>query len=106
MYTRSFLISWDTSDNGQTPWNASFVGGVVLPLVDIYGDLLASDGKVFAGYQGDGTPFGKAIHLFPTNGQLFDLTIVNSLVVLLYKCGFLATYFTSKFVCNLHTYMF
>ena len=95
---RSSLISWDTTDNGQTPWNVSFSRTVALPIIDLGGDVLASDGSKLVGYQGNGTPFGKAIRLFPINGQLFDLITLNSEIVLLYKCGFLVTYLTSKYM--------
>ena len=70
---------------------------MTLPIVDISGALIASDGSHLVGYTSDGTPFGKAIRLFPINGQVFDLTVtLGELVVVLYKCGFLTVYFTSE----------
>ena len=94
---RSFLFSWGTADVDRKPWNVTFKGDVVLPTVDFSGDFIASDGLVLVGYGSTGTPFGEPITLFPVNGQLFDMTLVASKVVLLYKCGFLVTYLTSEF---------
>lgn len=89
-------MSWNIADNGQTHWSVPFKGSVALPVVDFGGDVIASDGLILVGYTSNGSPFGRAVPLFPVNGQLFDLTIVESKIVLLYKCGFLVTYLTSE----------
>ncbi len=65
--------------------------------MDYNGDFIASDGLVLEGFDSTGVPFGDPVILYPTHGELFDLSIAASKVILLYKCGFLATYITSKF---------
>lgn len=89
-------MSWSAS--GGSTWTANFgKGQVVLPLVDESGGVIASDGYTLASYNSDGTRRGDPIHLDPVHGDVHDLTITsNDVVVILYKCGFLATYLTSK----------
>ena len=75
-----------------------------LPLVDLTGGLIATDGSTLVGYYGDGTPRGNPVVLYPVQGAVFDLSIAekNGVAVLLYKCGFLATYLTgmlSRITC-------
>ena len=67
-----------------------------LPLVDVTGGLIATDGATLVGYYGDGSPRGDPVVLYPVRGTVFDLSIAekNGVAVLLYKCGFLATYLT------------
>lgn len=61
--------------------------------------MIATDGYTLAGYNSDGTRRGDPIHLYPVQGDVYDLTITsNNIVVILYKCGFLATYLTGKSV--------
>ncbi len=94
--SRSYLFSWGTTVADRIPWNVSFKASVVLPTVDYNGDYIASDGLVLEGFESTGVPFGDPVTLYPVHGQLFDLSIAASKVVLFYKCGFLATYLTSK----------
>ena len=95
MSCSSSLVSWDAS--GSSSWNVSLKGGRVgLPLVDLSGGLIATDGSTLVGYNRDGSPWGDPVVLYPVQGAVFDLSIAerNSVAVLLYKCGFLATYLT------------
>ena len=63
--------------------------------MDISGGLIATDGTVLVGYDSAGNPFGEPVLLVPVQGSVFDLTITsNNIAVLLYKCGFIATYLT------------
>ena len=91
------LVSWDAG--GGSSWNVSLEGGHVgLPLVDISGELIATDGSTLVGYNSDGSPWGDPVVLYPVHGAVFDLSITqqNSIAILLYKCGFLATYLTGR----------
>ena len=89
-------MSWDAG--GASSWTANFnKGRVVLPLVDDSGGVIATDGYSLASYNSDGTKRGDPIQLHPVQGDLYDLTITDSSVIaLVYKCGFLATYLTGK----------
>ena len=89
-------MSW--SSNGELAWNVSLEYTILLPLVDISGALIASDGRTLIGYNSDGTPMGNAVHLYPVFGKIFDLNLASpDYVLLLYKCGFIAVYMTSKY---------
>lgn len=93
---RTTLLSWGY--DGGSHWSFSLGGIIPLPLVDSTGGVIAADGYTLVGYYGDGTPRGDPVLLYPTQGEIFDLTIATGVdvVVLLYKCGFLAAYLTSK----------
>lgn len=90
------IVSWDTVSDGKSSWNVALKKFVSMPIVDVSGDVIATDGSDLVGYSSDGTPFGKPIRLFPINGEVFDLTVsLGQYITLLYKCGFIAVYFTS-----------
>ena len=93
---RTNLLSWGYG--GGSHWSFSLEGIIPLPLVDSTGGVIAADGYSLVGYYSDGTPRGNPVLLYPTQGEIFDLTIATEVgvVVLLYKCGFLAAYLTSK----------
>ena len=93
---RTNLFSWGY--DGGSHWSFSLGGIIPLPLVDSTGGVIAADGYSLVGYYSDGTPRGNPVLLYPTQGEIFDLTIATEVgvVVLLYKCGFLAAYLTSK----------
>ena len=93
---RTTLLSWGY--DGGSHWSFSLGGVIPLPLVDSTGGVIAADGYSLVGYYSDGTPRGDPVLLYPTQGEIFDLTIATGVdvVVLLYKCGFLAAYLTSK----------
>lgn len=93
---RTTLLSW--SGDGGSHWSFSLGGLIPLPLVDYTGGIIAADGYSLVGYYTNGTPRGDPVRLYPTQGDIFDLSIAAGIdaVVLLYKCGFLAIYLTSK----------
>ena len=67
-----------------------------LPVVDLEGAVIATDGYTLAGYD----PLGKVIGvtaLHPYNGFPLDLTYTaNGLVLIIYRCGMLTAYETSE----------
>ena len=50
--------------------------------MDYNGDFIASDGLVLEGFDSTGVPFGDPVILYPTHGELFDLSIAASKVIL------------------------
>ena len=68
--------------------------------MDYTGGIIAADGLSLVGYYTNGTPRGDPVRLYPTQGEIFDLSIAagDDVMVLLYKCGFMAAYLTSKTV--------
>lgn len=95
------LISWNSLTGGKSSWNVTLEkSNLPLPVVDISGEVLASNGYKLLGFTSDGKPFGKPIPLFPIHGQVMDLAVSSGqFLILLYKCGFFVVYITSKFVC-------
>ena len=94
------LISFDTDGHS---WAISLKGHVGLPLVDASGGVIATDGYFLVGYYADGTSRGDPVHLYPTQGEVFDLSITlqqANIVVLLYKCGFISTYLPGMLCTN------
>ncbi len=88
-----------SADSATPPssWSVSLSGNVTLPLMDLTGALVATDGYTLIGYYADGTPRGDPVQLFPTHGEVFDLNIaLEKVVFILYRCGFIATYLTSE----------
>lgn len=89
------LISWESS--GNSSWQFSLAGRVSLPVVDFTGGIIATDGDTLVGYDADGNPVGAPIPLYPIRGEVCDLTITpDSIVIIMYKCGFFASYMASK----------
>ena len=83
---------------GDHIWECTSLTYIPLPLVDISGKVIASDGHYLQAYDGDGKPLAKPIYLFPEQGSLFDLIITdNDYFVMVYKCGFIAAVDTSEF---------
>jgi hypothetical protein len=95
------LISWDTLTNGRSSWNATLQrADLPLPVVDITGEVIASNGYKLFGFMSDGKPFGKPIGLYPIHGHIMDLSISSGqYLILLYKCGFFVVYLTSELSC-------
>lgn len=93
------LISWDALTNGRLSWNITLNrADLPLPVVDVSGDVLTSNGYKLLGFMPNGKPFGKPISLYPIHGQVMDLSISSGqFLILLYKCGFFVVYITSKF---------
>ena len=93
------LISWEALTNGKSSWNVTSGNpNFPLPVVDISGEILASNGYELLGFTSNGKPFGKPISLYPIHGQVMDLVVSSEqFLILLYKCGFFAVYITSKF---------
>ena len=78
-------------------WNVSMKSMVRLPAVDTFGQVYATDGYFLIGLDETGKPLGPHIKMEPTSGPLFDVAIVaEKFIYLLYKCGFMVAYFTSK----------
>ena len=71
------------------------------PVMDETGGVIAAtDGRTLVGYRADGTPRGNPVALYPVNGAVMDLTTTeNGVVVLMYRCGFLAAYLTGELEC-------
>lgn len=92
------LISWDALTNGRSSWNTTLQrADLPLPVVDITGEVIASNGYKLLGFMPDGKPFGKPIGLYPIHGHIMDLSISSGqYLILLYKCGFFAVYLTSE----------
>lgn len=80
--------------NGSVLWYISLASQVVLPLVSYGGQSVLSDGKTLDWLARDGRSLAPPVQLFPVQGLLFDLTITlsTSIVTMLYRCGFIATY--------------
>lgn len=90
------MESTDSAGTKRLSWDSYELGIMPLPVVDLGGAVIASDGYTLAGYD----PLGKLIGvtaLWPTNGIPHDLTYTaNDLVLILYPCGLLTAYLTSK----------
>lgn len=84
-----------TDADNKHSWTSHELGAMPLPVVDLEGAVIATDGYTLAGY----TPVGKVLGvtaLFPTTGYPLDLTYTaNDLVLITYQCGLLAAYLTS-----------
>lgn len=86
------------SINGKFTWECKYLKPIPLPLVDITGQVIASDGVHLVAYDASGNPLSKPVYLFPEEGSLFDLVITNNgMFVMIYKCGLIAATDTSKF---------
>jgi len=78
-------------------WNVTASHLLMLPSVDVSGNIFFSDGYALYGYDDTGDPMGKKIVMYPETGPLFDMTIVNSqFLSLLYKNGFMVAFFTGR----------
>lgn len=66
----------------------------MLPLLSYQGQVVACDGYTLEWLDRDGHLLHPPVQLFPTRGQLFDLSITlsTSIVTMVYRCGFLSTY--------------
>ena len=97
-FLRSVLFSWEALTNGRVSWNVTLDrSSLPLPVVDISGDVLLSNGYKLLGFTADGKSYGKPIALYPVHGQIMDLSISsNQFLILLYKCGFFVVYLTGK----------
>lgn len=86
--------------DGVYEWGCSSLGpGIPLPLVDVSGKVIASDGHYLMAYSSYGTPLSRPIYLFPEEGGLFDFVITdNGFFIMIYKCGFIAATDTSEFL--------
>ena len=70
---------------------------ISLPIIDITGQVIASDGYTLAAYSSTGGIISKPIKLFPNTGHLVDLVYTdNSLFEMIYKCGLIFASDTSK----------
>lgn len=80
--------------NGSVLWYISLDSQAVLPLLSYNGQSVLSDGHTLAWLAHDGRSLAPPVRLFPVQGLLFDLTITlsTSIVTILYRCGFIATY--------------
>lgn len=101
------LISWEALANGKSSWNVTLERpDLPLPVVDITGEVIASNGYKILGFMPDGKLLGKPIPLHPVHGHVMDLSVSsNEYIIILYKCGFLAVYLTSEYLI-LTAYMF
>lgn len=92
--TRGGLMSTDA--DGKLPWTSYELGLMPLPVVDLDGAVIASDGYTLAGYDPLGNVIGVTA-LDPTNGLPLDLTYTaNDVVLIFYQCGLLTAYLTSE----------
>ena len=88
------MIAWRMAAQFES-WNVSSSHLLVLPSVDVSGNIYFCDGYALYGYDDVGDPVGKKIVMFPVTGPLFDMTIVsNQFLYLLYKSGFMVAFFT------------
>lgn len=88
------LMSIDAGN--RFSWESYELGPMPLPVVDIEGGVLASDGYTLAGYDPTGNVVGVTA-LFPENGLPLDLTYTaNGVVLIIYQCGLLTAYLTSN----------
>ena len=104
-FIRSVLISWEALTNGRVSWNVTLDRPTLpLPVVDMSGDVLLSNGYKLLGFTAEGKSYGKPILLYPIHGHVMDLSISSEqFLILLYKCGFFAVYITSKYYIILYT---
>lgn len=97
------LISWQALSDGKSSWNVTLKNSnLSLPVIDITGEVIASNGYELVGFMPEGKPFGKPIPLYPIHGQVMDLSVSvsNTFLILLYKCGFFVVYLTSTYMSN------
>ena len=87
------VVSFSAS-NGSVLWSLSLASQAVLPLISYGGQSVVSDGRTLAWLARDGRSLAPPVTMYPVQGALFDLTITGStsIVTMLYKCGFIATY--------------
>ncbi len=90
------MIAWRMAAQFES-WNVSSSHTLMLPSVDVSGNIYFSDGYDLYGYNDAGDPLGRRVHMFPESGPLFDMTIVSEqFLYLLYKSGFMVAFFTGK----------
>ena len=87
------MVSFSAT-NGSLLWYLSLTSQAVLPLVSVDGQSVVSDGQTLYWLGLDGRSLSPPVTLYPVQGLLFDLTITgkNSIVTMLYRCGFISTY--------------
>ena len=80
--------------NGSVLWLLSLSLQAVLPLLSYNGQSVISDGQTLDWLAPDGRSLSPPVTLYPIQGLLFDLTITEStsIVTMVYRCGFIATY--------------
>lgn len=90
------MMVWNV-DAQLESWNASMKSLVTLPSIELSGNVYVTDGDDLCAYESSGVPLGPCIKMEPTTGPIYDLTVVaEKFLYLLYKCGFMVAYFTSK----------
>ena len=97
MYSVS-VVSFAAS-NGTILWTLSLTSQAVLPLINYNGQSVVSDGYTLDWLARDGRSLSPPVQMYPVRGSLFDLTITRStsIVTMLYKCGFIATFTVGMF---------
>ena len=71
---------------------------IVLPIIDINGNIIASDGYTLIDYHANGSVVPKPIELDNT-GEIVDLLFTNnSLFEMIFKCGLIVAYGTGELI--------
>ena len=75
-------------------WKCTHVNNsIVLPILDINGNVIASDGYTLIDYLANGSVVPNPIILYPNTGEIVDLMFTNnSLFEMIYKCGLIIAY--------------
>ncbi|CAH1787133.1 unnamed protein product [Owenia fusiformis] len=82
---------------GEMNWLNGILRYPVLPIMDAYGDFIASDGAALADFKANGTAIPPVIDLDPDLTPIFSLSIADSNIFLLASegAGRLVTYYTN-----------
>lgn len=82
------------SPSDHTWWRCNNINHTVsLPIIDVSGNVIASDGYTLAAYYSDGRIVPPAIELYPNTGQIVDMLFTNNtLFEMIYRCGLIVAY--------------
>ncbi len=95
--TGCLVLRYDT--NGSHYWwkCVDIHNSIALPIIDVTGDTIASDGYYLVDYRSNGSVVPKPIELYPNTGQIVDMMFTNnSLFHMIYKCGLIVAYLPGK----------
>ena len=76
---------------------------IALPIIDINGNVIASDGYSLVAYTSNGSVVPNPVKLYPNTGQIVDMMFTNnSLFEMIYKCGLIVAYEPGKNIVVLY----